>query len=126
MLGAKHKIVSLLLLAGFLASTAPVHAGGCHTTLERDGLERDGPERDADAGPRQIVPLKIFHNYLLVVEAHLGGSPQIQNFVLDTGTSPSIINVTLVKQLGLATVSSTLADIGKIIPTQTSTIPEID
>ena len=121
MLGTKHKIVSLLLLVGLLTSTEPLHAGGCRATPDRDG-----PERDADAGPPQIVPLKIFHNYLLVVEAHLGGSPQIQNFVLDTGTSPSIINVTLVKQLGLATVSSTLADIGKIIPTQTSTIPEID
>jgi hypothetical protein len=73
-----------------------------------------------------MIPLKIFNNYLLVVEAHLGGSSQPQNFVLDTGTAPSIINLTLVKQLGLATISSTVADIGKIIPTQASTMPEID
>ena len=118
---AKHKLASLLLVAGFLASTGPLHAGGCPTAPDRYG-----PMRDAvDISP-QVIPLKIFHNYLIVVEAYLGGLPQPQNFVLDTGTSPSIINVTLVKQLGLETVSSTLADIGRVIPTQTSTIPEID
>jgi hypothetical protein len=115
-LSAKRKVISLLLLAGFLVSTGPLHAAICRIT----------PDRDADAGPPNIIPLKIFNNYLLVVEAHLGSSPQPQNFVLDTGTAPSIINVTLVKQLGLATISATLSDIGKIIPTQASTIPEID
>jgi aspartyl protease len=116
-LSAKRKVVSLLpLLAGFLASSGPLHAGGCRITTDRD----------ADAGPPQNIPLKIFNNYLPVVEAHLGGSPQPQNFVLDTGTAPSIINVTLVKQLGLATTASTLADIGRIIPTQASIMPEID
>jgi hypothetical protein len=116
-LSAKRKVISLLLLlAGFLASTGPLHAGSCRTI----------PDRDADAGPSQIIPVKIFHNYLLVVEAHLGGSPQPQNFVLDTGTTPSIINVTLVKQLGLATMPATLSDIGEVIPTQASTMPEID
>ena len=117
----KHKLASLLLVAGFLGSTGYLHAAGCPTTPDREGLRRDAVDT-----PPQVIPLKIFHNYLIVVEAYLGGLPQPQNFVLDTGTSPSIINVTLVKQLGLETVSSTLADIGKIIPTQTSTIPEID
>jgi hypothetical protein len=116
-LSAKNKVVSLLfVLAGSLASTGPLHAGSCRIT----------PDRESDAGPPQIIPLKIFHNYLLVVEACFGGSPQPQNFVLDTGTAPSIVNVTLVKQLGLATTPSTLSDIGKIIPTQAATMPEID
>jgi hypothetical protein len=115
-LSAKRKVVSLLLLGGFLASTGPLHAGRRRITADRD----------ANAGPRQIIPFKIFNNYLPVVEAHLGGSPQPLNFVLDTGTAPSIINVTLVKQLGLATISATLADIGTLIPTQASTMPEID
>ncbi|MBZ5661982.1 MAG: retropepsin-like domain-containing protein [Acidobacteriia bacterium] len=69
--------------------------------------------------------MKIFHNYLLVAEGRLGNSPQPRNFVLDTGTSPSIINVTVANQLGIPTKSSTLADIGQIIPTQAATIPEI-
>lgn len=115
-MSAKRKVVRLFLLAGSLASTGPLHAGICRIT----------PDRDADAGPPNIIPLKVFNNYLLVVEAHLGDSPQPQNFVLDTGTAPSIINVTLVKQLGLATISATLSDIGKIITTQASTMPEID
>ena len=123
---AKRKIVTLLLLTVFLASTGPLQAGGCRTTPGSDGPGRGGPDRDPDAGPTQIIPVKIFHNYLVVVQAHIEGLPQPQNFVLDTGTSPSIINVTLAKQLGLESVSSTLADIGKIVPTQTSTIPAID
>jgi Aspartyl protease len=113
---AKRKVVSLLLLAGFLGSSGPLHARSCRIT----------PDRDADARPPQIIPLKIFHDYLLVVEARLGGTPQPQNFVLDTGTAPSIINVTLVKQLGLAILASTLTDVGKTIPAQASTLPEID
>lgn len=114
---ANRKIFFLLiLLSGWLGSTGPVHAAIC----------RIAPDPEADSAPRQALPLKIFHNYLPVVEARLGNSPQPRNFVLDTGTSPSIINVSLANQLGLPTRSSALADIGQLIPTQTATLPEVD
>ncbi len=114
---AKRMVASLLcLLAGLLGLTGPLRAGICRITRDQD----------ADAGPRQVVRLKIFHNYLPVVEGRLGDSPQPRNFVLDTGTSPSILNVTLANQLALPTKSSSLADIGQMIPTQSTTIPEID
>lgn len=54
------------------------------------------------------------------------GAPERQNFVLDTGTAPSIINARLVRQLGLATVPSTFRALGKTIPAQAAIIPEIE
>jgi hypothetical protein len=56
----------------------------------------------------------------------LGGAPEGQNFILDTGTAPSIINVRLVRQLGLATMPSTFRAAGKTIPAQGAIIPEIE
>lgn len=114
---ANRKIFSLLfLLIGGLASTGPLFAAIC----------RIAPDPAGDAAPRQTLPLKMFHNYLPVVEGRVGNSSQPRNFILDTGTSPSIINVSLANQLGLPTQSSALADIGQLIPTQTATIPELD
>ena len=49
-----------------------------------------------------------------------------QNFIIDTGTSPSIINESLVARLGLATVPSTSRAMGKTMPGQALTLPEIE
>lgn len=113
---AKQRIASLLCLVGILASYAPVHAGNCRANLAYSD----------DAGLPQIVPLKIYRNFLVVAEGQLGGAPERQNFLLDTGTAPSIINIRLAKELGLATIPSTFTALGKTIPTQAAVIPEIE
>jgi len=69
--------------------------------------------------------VKIYRNFLVVAEGQFGGVPKQQNFVLDTGTAPSIINERLVRQLGLATMPSTITGLGKTVPTQAAVIPEI-
>ena len=61
----------------------------------------------------------------MVAEGHIGGAPEPQNFVLDTGTAPSIINERLVRHLGLAAIPSTITALGKTRPTQAAVIPEI-
>jgi hypothetical protein len=73
----------------------------------------------------QSIPLKIYRDFLVVAEGQFGSAPERQNFVLDTGTAPSIINERLVRQLWLATTSSTITALGKTMPTQAATIPEI-
>jgi predicted aspartyl protease len=115
-LRAERKIAGLLLLTGVLASSVPARAGNCPAN----------PDRYRDAGRPQAIPLRIYRNFLVVAEGQLRGAPERQNFVLDTGTAPSIINARLVRQLGLATVPSTFRALGKTIPAQAAIIPEIE
>ena len=56
----------------------------------------------------------------------MGGAPDVQNFILDTGTAPSLIDARLVRQLGLATIPSTFRAAGRTIPAQAAMIPEIE
>ena len=46
--------------------------------------------------------------------------------IVDTGAVPSIINAKLVMRLGLETRASTLSAAGKVVPTQTAIIPEVE
>ena len=62
----------------------------------------------------------------MVAEGQFGPSPESQNFILDTGTAPSIVNVRLLNKLGLSTLTSTFRAVGKTVPSQAAMIPEID
>jgi hypothetical protein len=112
----KLKIVGLLLLTGVVASSGPARAGKCRAT----------PDTHCEVGQRQRIPLRIYRNFLMVAEGRLGGAPDVQNFILDTGTAPSLIDVRLVRQLGLATIPSTFRAAGRTIPAQAAMIPEIE
>jgi hypothetical protein len=115
-MGAKQKIAGLLFLIGILASSGPVNARNCRTNRDHCG----------DPGLPQTIPLKIYRNFLVVAEGQFGGVSERQNFVLDTGTAPSIINIRLVRQIGLTTMSSKFTAVGKITSTQAAIIPEIE
>jgi hypothetical protein len=115
-LRTKQKIFPLLLLTGVLASSGPAYAGRCRVT----------PASCGDARLPQSIPLKIFRNFLVVAEGQIGGAPEHQNFVLDTGTAPSIVNERLLRQLGLPTLPSTITALGKTMPTLAAVIPEIE
>jgi len=62
----------------------------------------------------------------VVAVGQFGDTFEHQNFLLDTGAAPSIINARLVKQLGLKTRVSTLSAAGKVVPTQTAIVPEVE
>jgi hypothetical protein len=115
-MNAKLKIASLLLLTGVLALAGPASAG----------KHRVSPETYDDGLQHQIVPLKIYRDFLLVAKGQFGPASESQNFIIDTGTAPSIINESLVARLGLATVPSTSRAMGKVMPGQAVTLPEID
>ena len=74
----------------------------------------------------QVIPVKIFRNFLVIVEGQIGNATEKRNFILDTGTAPSIIDAKVVKDLGLPTVSSAFRALGKTIPAQAAIVPEID
>ena len=62
----------------------------------------------------------------MIAEGKIGGAPESQNFIIDTGTSPSIVNENLVKELGLATTPSAFRALGKSSPGLAAVVPEID
>jgi hypothetical protein len=113
---SKQKIAGLILLAGVLASCLPAYAEMCRTS----------PDKCAVARLPQRLPVKLYHNFLVVARGQFGGGQERQNFVLDTGVAPSIVNAWVVKQLGLTTTPSFSTAVGKTIPTQTAIMSELD
>jgi len=71
------------------------------------------------------LPIKIYRNFLIAVEGQFGSSPAPQTFILDTGTSPTIINPRLVRQFGLKTVPTSITAVGKSVPALIASAPEI-
>ena len=115
-MNAKRILVGLLILAGLLVSSGAVHAETC---VENSAIA-------CSAGHVLRLPLKIYRNFLVVAEGHIGGVPEPLNFVLDTGTAPSVINLRLGTQLGLGSTPSFTAALGAQVPVSASTLPEID
>jgi predicted aspartyl protease len=111
----KLRICGLLMLAGGLLDGRPVNGAPCRVT----------PVRCADAGTTQTIPVKIYRNFLVVAEGQLGGVTEPQNFVIDTGTSPSVLNERVIRQMGLATAESTISGLGKTVTTRAAVVPEI-
>jgi Aspartyl protease len=108
---AKRKIAALFFFCGLLSSrqTSPA-----------------SPARIVDAAIPRSIPLRIFRNYLVVAEGQFGDGMPHQNFILDTGTAPSIMDTKSVRELGLATTASTMAAMGKILPTDIAILPKLD
>ncbi len=75
---------------------------------------------------RQSIPVRIYRNFLVVAEGQIGDVSERQNFILDTGTAPSIIDAGVVRKLGLGTIPSAFRAIGAIIPSHAATLPELD
>ena len=113
---AQPKIAGLLLLAGVLAWSGPASARDCQAN----------PDRYCDHWQPQTISLRIYRNFLVVAKGKLGNASESQNFILDTGTAPSIISEKLVRQLGVATVRSTFRVAGKTVPAQVAIIPQIE
>jgi predicted aspartyl protease len=116
MLRAKLKLAGLLVLAGVAASSGAARAGNCQAVSDLD----------CDDKPPQRIALRIYRDFLVVAKGQIGSVPESQNFILDTGTAPSILNARLLGQLGLATIPSTFRAFGKTAPAQSTMIPEIE
>jgi aspartyl protease len=114
--GTERKIAGLLLLSSLVAVPKPALAGKCGSNLDVCGTTLPG----------QRIPLRIYRNFLIVAEGKIAGGPEERNFILDTGTAPSIISVKLVSRLGLATRPSTVTVLGKALPIQEAVVPEIE
>lgn len=61
----------------------------------------------------------------MVAQGQFGGTSERQNFIIDTGTSPSILNIGAAKLLDLALSHATLSAIGRDSQTLAAIVPEI-
>jgi predicted aspartyl protease len=72
------------------------------------------------------ISVTLHNGFLVIVEAQIGGFQQKQNFVVDTGTAPSILNVRLAKKLGLEVTGATLVAVGRAVETGQAVLPELE
>jgi hypothetical protein len=92
----------------------------------RSRSSSDSPDDPTPQVQRKTVPVRIFRGFLVVVEGRFGSILQHQNFLLDTGTSPSIINKDLAGPLDLSKSSAILASVGRDSKVQAAILPEIE
>lgn len=111
----KWKLAGLFLLLGLFV---------CKPTCAQNS--RAKPEHGSDVEMPRTIPLRIYRNFLLVAEGQFGTVLQHQNFVLDTGTAPSIVNARLARELGLVTTPGVMSAVGKIVSTQSATLREVE
>ncbi|HXC48260.1 MAG TPA: retropepsin-like aspartic protease [Candidatus Sulfotelmatobacter sp.] len=61
----------------------------------------------------------------MVAEGQFGGEAAHRNFIIDTGTSPSIVNIGVARHLGLPLSQAKLSAIGRQSETFAATVPQI-
>jgi len=76
---------------------------------------------------RQVaeIPFKAYQDYLIVAEGRIGNLEH-QNLLLDTGTSPSMIDRRISAELGLQATSRDLSLFNKKVTSATVTLPELE
>jgi len=86
---------------------------------------KNGPNRLEGTIPRESVPVHILGGFLVLAEGQFGGNLQHQNFILDTGTSPSILNARIARQLGLALSPAKVTAIGRDAQLAATTVSQL-
>lgn len=70
------------------------------------------------------ISFQLHHGYLIIVEGRLGNLEH-QNLLIDTGTSPSIIDRSVCEKLGLKGVAGGLSVFNKDLAAEAVTLPEL-
>jgi predicted aspartyl protease len=86
---------------------------------------KNPPHHSDHSIPRGTIPVKVYRGFLVVAEGQFGGTSERQNFIIDTGTSPSILNIGVAKQLNLTLSHAKLSAIGRDSQTLAAIVPEI-
>ena len=86
---------------------------------------RNGPKHLDGTIPAESVPVHVLGGFLVVAQGQIGGELSRQNFILDTGTSPSILNTRVARQLGLALAPAKVAAIGRDAEVAVTSVPRL-
>jgi predicted aspartyl protease len=81
---------------------------------------------DTDAMQERSIPINVYNGFLVVTTGQIGGVEEKQNFVLDTGTAPSILNERSARKMGLQVTHGTLVAVGRTISTAQTVLPELE
>ena len=84
---------------------------------------RNGPKHLDGTIPAESVPVHVLGGFLVVAQGQIGG--ERQNFILDTGTSPSILNTRVAWQLGLALAPAIVTAIGREAEVAATSVPRL-
>lgn len=76
--------------------------------------------------PQNSIPTTLCNDFLIVTSGQIGGVAEKQNFILDTGTAPSILNERSAKRLGLPISRGTLVAAGQTVSTGQTVLPQLD
>ncbi|HEX8802363.1 MAG TPA: aspartyl protease family protein, partial [Terriglobales bacterium] len=85
----------------------------------------DTPGTDTDSMPREAISITVRKGFLVLVAGQIGGMRGKQNFVVDTGTSPSILNARIARRMRLEVTSGTLVTVGRALQVEQTVMPEL-
>jgi predicted aspartyl protease len=71
------------------------------------------------------IPFDLYQGYLIMAEGRIGGLAH-QNLLIDTGTSPSMIDKSVAARLGLQGVSSGISLFNKNLPAEGVVLPSLE
>ncbi len=72
------------------------------------------------------VPLSIRGDFLVIAKGRFGADGPSGNFIIDTGTMPSVMNTRVARQFGWETRTASITMVGRLVPTETTTLRELD
>jgi predicted aspartyl protease len=104
----------------FLSFVLTVATSGFSQT---PSVPRSEPSNVASAG-RYEIPFQTYRGYLIVVQGSLGDTQGL-NFIIDTGTDPSVIDSRAAEKLQMARTVGKLAVHNRIVEVQQAVLPSV-
>jgi len=84
------------------------------------------PGADTSSMRRGGISITVRKGFLVLAPGQIGGMRGKQNFVVDTGTSPSILNARLAKRMGLEVTAGALLAAGRAVQVRQAVVPELE
>jgi predicted aspartyl protease len=85
----------------------------------------DTPGADTASMPRAGISITLRKGFLVLAAGQIRGIRGKQNFVVDTGTSPSILNARIARRMRLEVTSGTLVTVGRTLQVEQAVVPEL-
>jgi len=89
----------------------------------RNWAANPAPQADPTES-RSGIPFKLYGNYLVVIEGHIGDLGKLR-FVVDTGVTHSVIDRKLAGRMGVARRSGKVLNFDKTVPAEWAEVPEV-
>jgi predicted aspartyl protease len=102
---------------------------GFALTLATSGLSqtpampRSEPAHEASLG-HQEIPFRTYRGYLIAVQGSLGDTERL-NFIIDTGSDPSVIDIRIAQKLRMVGVAGKLAVHNQVVEVQQAVLPSV-